>query len=140
MDPYPATFGLGITHFFGNYFGLSVQCAKGEVITYAVGLRVRPVAAKLTPIIGFTLSRGSSGLTTAGASGSTSSAMFAAAAEDSSASTIADIPTQVFAYFNTGVDWKWDNGMFMHFGIDWTIIPRAGTTEMKPFLQFGIAY
>lgn len=123
MAPYPATYGLGITHFFGGeHFGLALGFGKGEIVTWEVGLKFRAAAAKLSPMIGLHVSRG--GESNPGA-----------------VSTAGDTATpRGFLFATSGVDWKWDSGPLLHLGIQWTLTPKAGKTEMKPYVQIGFPY
>jgi hypothetical protein len=110
FDPYPASMGLGIVHYPGDFVGLYAGVGMGGA--YAIGLRFRPVLRKLGPMVGVTWSVGEEII---GAK-------------------------KGFLSIPTGLEWRWENGMYLGFGVHWGITPRLGKSEMKPYVQIGLAY
>ena len=86
-------------------------------MVYTGGVKLRRSSGGVSPIVGFNASLGDEPSALEGVSS-----------------------TRGYFYFNTGFDWKWDMGMFLHVGLNWTLTKQAGATEMKPYLQIGLHY
>jgi len=112
LDPYPATVGIGITHFVSENWAFSAGIGRGDSTVFALGLDFRPISRRLSPLFGLHLSTGNDGT----------------------------VPEKEFLYVSTGLDWKWDSGLFVHPGVNWGITPRGGQTQITPYLEFGAAY
>lgn len=141
--PYPAGFGIGITHFISEYFALVAEFGKADVIVAATGLKFRPAAGAVSPMIGLMVARGAEPAAAGGGGAASTSA--SAATGGIGATTTGPTPSPApsirgFAYVATGIDWKWEMGMFLHIGVNWIFTPVGGATQMKPVLQIGIPY
>jgi len=86
FDPYPASLGLGIVHYPKEFMGFYAGVGMGGA--YAIGLRFRPVLKKFGPLVGVTWSVGE------------------------------EVPgnSKGFLSIVTGLEWRWDNGMYLGFG------------------------